>query len=850
MLFLPDATFETKVQLTEDLETGKIDPEQAYTRILDLDPHDHIALVLLAKLRSDAGDRDRAEQLLLRAIQAQPCAWQPYHQLSLLLTEQDPLSHGLLELASRKLLWDETAIEELEDLTSSEWRGISEEQDLDAAERIEDLADRMLEQSKLEPATVTERLRPYRLVHQLQTRGSLDPEVVDALIQEGSSMVPLLIGTVRGWVQDVILDGGVASHALALLGQLGDTGVIPDVLEMAPLDDPELSLTAGWTLDQIVARHQADAARVLLEIAPELDGGERIAVAERLAHNPQMDPDGVLYERLFENFDRVEKEDRDFCFQVLLSTEFALRGGAGMQTARNILRRHGGILSRKMRRDCENMLEEFRVLQPDPPPPPNPASWTVYQICSGEIDWEEERKAAAGEEDEDDFIPEPARRKSTPARNDPCWCGSGKKYKKCHLDIDAQQEKEGQPLSEFDPLRRKVGKLLETIPERENRAAVKEFFASEIDHSEAVGFWIDWMVHDRISPTFGRTLLQEYLHRHGSQLTGRERQFMESSISSYVDLYEIQQVHEGDGVDVTSLTSSEAFFAHDVSLSKVLDPGDGLLVRAIEGDRGREFTGAGFKVPRPQLEALRQWMDEDRRRTGLSWPDYLKRNWPGVRARNQQLAQESMPPPPLQNRDRENLVASEAHYRVINRAELIAALRSSPEIDENEDGTYFTWLSALAGTEGATVLGAIRIVGDQLILACNSKPRLERAREFLAQLAGSSVSFENEKFTEPEELSRRTRENPQPAEATSRIPPDVERKVVGEYLEQHYARWLDMKLPALDGKTPRQAVKNAAGKRKVADLLKQFENEEARKRKTGEPYYDVSRLRAELGIKK
>jgi uncharacterized protein YchJ len=23
-----------------------------------------------------------------------------------------------------------------------------------------------------------------------------------------------------------------------------------------------------------------------------------------------------------------------------------------------------------------------------------------------------------------------------PGRNDPCWCGSGKKYKKCHLPID------------------------------------------------------------------------------------------------------------------------------------------------------------------------------------------------------------------------------------------------------------------------------------------------------------------------------------------------------------------------------------------------------------------------------
>jgi hypothetical protein len=27
-------------------------------------------------------------------------------------------------------------------------------------------------------------------------------------------------------------------------------------------------------------------------------------------------------------------------------------------------------------------------------------------------------------------------KKKKPGRNDPCWCGSGKKYKKCHLDVD------------------------------------------------------------------------------------------------------------------------------------------------------------------------------------------------------------------------------------------------------------------------------------------------------------------------------------------------------------------------------------------------------------------------------
>ncbi|NND01697.1 MAG: hypothetical protein HKN91_02835 [Acidimicrobiia bacterium] len=27
--------------------------------------------------------------------------------------------------------------------------------------------------------------------------------------------------------------------------------------------------------------------------------------------------------------------------------------------------------------------------------------------------------------------------RSKPGRNDPCWCGSGKKYKTCHLSVDS-----------------------------------------------------------------------------------------------------------------------------------------------------------------------------------------------------------------------------------------------------------------------------------------------------------------------------------------------------------------------------------------------------------------------------
>jgi preprotein translocase subunit SecA len=38
--------------------------------------------------------------------------------------------------------------------------------------------------------------------------------------------------------------------------------------------------------------------------------------------------------------------------------------------------------------------------------------------------------------------PEPAHAQSLPGRNDPCYCGSGKKYKHCHLKIDRRKQRQ------------------------------------------------------------------------------------------------------------------------------------------------------------------------------------------------------------------------------------------------------------------------------------------------------------------------------------------------------------------------------------------------------------------------
>jgi len=67
-------------------------------------------------------------------------------------------------------------------------------------------------------------------------------------------------------------------------------------------------------------------------------------------------------------------------------------------------------------------------------------------------------------------------------------------------------------------------------------------------------------------------------------------------------------------------------------------------------------------------------------------------------------------------------------------------------------------------------------------------------------------------------------------------------------MDKHYRQWIKDRIPALGGKTPRQALRSKKGKKQVIELLKQMENMEESKRQAGRPCYDFSWLWDELGV--
>lgn len=807
MLYPDDAITQAVHRWGADYRAGKIPAEKFWRKLLDLDPNDALALIEMAKLRFKAGDMAAAQDLLWRAIELQPLLWHGY----LILAEtydgnpdQTCLAWALRGLAIQKL-----------SRTPEDGAGLGLESvlpDSDAAqlfkelppdEQLQVIAAACRERAANEPAEVTLRLRHCRLLEQLHDNCTeVSAELVDQIVGEGPGIVPWLVGVLRGWAQNALPedDEVVVEDALALLGEIGEPSAIPALCEFLDGPSDDLHGAADWAFDKVLRSRPAESVPILARAAPDFPQNVRPFVALKLALHPQLQGVETVFERLATQLDRVPKEERTGFFHNLLLATVAAPCGS-YELGRRLLRRASSALSRAGRLECEELLEDLDFASKPPLDHIPPSKWTVYDICAGNAAWERLDHEQEEQEDQDEFATLRAR------------------------------------LADFIP---------QVLGENETRKAVLDF-GTEGDKKDIAPF-VDWVIHDRILPRSGRTLIEEYIHRHAATLTPHEHDILNAWAVSYVGLYEIQQITAGTGVEMKSLLDGDVLFVHDIAASNQLSKWDALLARVVLGPRGNELSGLANVVPRRQVEALRTWMVKGRKAAGSSWPRYLKQNWPAIRRKMFDNSDEWASSLRLQNTDGEELLISTAVYRVIDLPAVTAVLEARPDMVHESD-EHYTWLKGSKEDTGITILGKLMLRPAELTVECNSKERLERAKSMLAESAGPALEHLRDTFTTQSELKRQMRDTPEThSPSDTGIPPEEANRIIAEYQERHYAQWPDTKLPALRGKTPREAVKTPAGRRQVEALLRDFENGEARNRKAGGPSYDFSRIRTALDL--
>jgi hypothetical protein len=475
-------------------------------------------------------------------------------------------------------------------------------------------------------------------------------------------------------------------------------------------------------------------------------------------------------------------------------------------------------------------------------------------------------------------VPIPATGRSKIPRNAPCPCGSGRKYKKCHLAEEEAREAAARGTGqEADEPRAHARRLAERDPihaldERitaDALALARRRWGRRFDPDGALArlgldfqctqALLGWSADHYRGPD-DRTALDLYLEERGGGLDAEGRALVGAQRTACFSFHEVVSAEPGRSIALRDLLTSGERTVEEKSASRTVRPRDVLLTRVIDLEDRSILAGCHLRSlpPREGDEARRRLRSALRVRAAKVPPAKLReatadgtlfRIWQEIVD-----AGDARPPPRLQNTDGEDFILTVDRFDIAagKAAEVVAELLDLPDAqrDEGEDDGAVTVSFVRAGNAKGelptTLIGRAVVEGGLLRLETNSRERADRLRALIGDQLGALVSFRIREHNDPvAHLGEGSARGAPPAPPES-MPPEV-LEVVKRMQAEHYRSWLDEEIPALGGLTPREAAKRKGAPRKSLELLlAEIEHAEA-----GQPEqqrFDVSVLRRELGV--
>jgi len=154
-----------------------------------------------------------------------------------------------------------------------------------------------------------------------------------------------------------------------------------------------------------------------------------------------------------------------------------------------------------------------------------------------------------------------------------------------------------------------------------------------------------------------------------------------------------------------------------------------------------------------------------------------------------------------------------------------------------------------------TVLGNLTIDGGRLTIQVNSAQRGKKIRKTIEKRLGAGVRFKMDEISpfRPQEAWKSAQDpNRRESSSNESLMQNLEvKQYLAESMRSHWEGWVDMKIPALGNRTPREAVRTADGREAVEALLQDFERERAIQPEMNElNRRGVQRVRELLGLAK
>jgi hypothetical protein len=448
-------------------------------------------------------------------------------------------------------------------------------------------------------------------------------------------------------------------------------------------------------------------------------------------------------------------------------------------------------------------------------------------------------------------------------RNDPCPCGSGKKYKRCCLAAEGAQvvDDTGRESGEARTRDAAIGALARFGGRREfdeARAEAERVFsggreldlrAAELDDDVGVKFAF-FFLFDFGIPGRG-TIAQAFLARQGQALPVRQERLLQRLSRARLRLYEVEEVRVDEGLRLRDVRTGEEFRVSERSATHQIQRWDVLAARvAADGEGALRLEGGIYLLPVASKTPLLEAVEAEERR--------LRRGDPGLDddtlwRRCAPLVHHywldhvvARPMPKMVTAEGDPMAFGKIAFDVLDEPAVRSALERHPDLVSDEDGSY-TWTEETP--EFRRTLGRVELRADgRLVLEVTSRRRGERGRALLEQAAGGALRHRSTRFESVEKALEKHRSAP--ARPAEEIPPEVAAEVIRQYKDRHYKTWPDTPLPGLAGRTPRESAGLPVLRPRLVDLLKDMENMEARGASRGSPAYDFGWMWTELGLER
>jgi hypothetical protein len=444
-------------------------------------------------------------------------------------------------------------------------------------------------------------------------------------------------------------------------------------------------------------------------------------------------------------------------------------------------------------------------------------------------------------------------------RNDPCPCGSGKKYKKCCLaETFIQQGRE-------ESIRKRLVDELLTFYNKNYRDTVEEahvmFWDDFVPQEHLEGHALDiayqnffeWITFDFIiDPDENKTLIDLYMEQN-NKLQQDQHKVLTIMKNSCISLYEVQEVFPEKGLLLKDLLMGGEYDVKEKSATRGLKRWDIFATRLLLIDGQYIMSGSVFPYSIRMKQNILDYIMDEYREYQEEFPDgtmdiFLKESGDIFNFHWYFPIQNPPPPLNLHTTSGEPMLFSKALFEIKDKDAVRTGLAKIKGFEQNQDEDDYTWYDKRDKDGDAIVLGRVEIQRDKLILECPSKERLTRGKKLVLDALKDDVSHKIDTFQNPMEAIKAHKE--QSPKHENDLPMEIQQQLYFQYMQKHYEKWFQDRIPALDGMTPMEAIRTEQGKEKVSELLKLYENGEERNKKEARPHYDLAWVWGKLGLER